>query len=229
MLVFCSLFFFSGLSLLTAQSDCDAFFPFAEGVEMEYANYNQNGKLESTAYHKIALVDNSNDGVSATVETRMADEKGKNVLEGEYTVTCKDNTLYMDVSNMLPDEMTSAFSTMDVTVSGDALVLPSSLSVGQILPDAMTEIKAATGGMNLMTMTVTITDRKVQARETVETPAGVFDCYKITHTTNSKMLLSKSFQSAEWYADGIGVVKSETYKNNGKLQSSMVLQRYAGR
>ncbi len=217
-------------ALLHAQSNCNAYFPFEEGMEMEYANFNRNGKLESTSTQRVTLVEDTDGGAVAKVAFRLTDKKGKALTDGEYDVTCADNTLMFDVSNMLPAEMMAGFGAMDVSVTGDAMQLPAQLEVGMALPDASTVIEAGSSGINVMKMTVDITDRQVAARETVETPAGNFDCFKVTYNISSKMMLvNQTFQAAEWYADGIGVVRSESYNKNGKLQSYMELQRFEGK
>jgi hypothetical protein len=124
----------------------------------------------------------------------------------------------MDIS-MNMSQMTSQFSEMEVSMEGDPLMIPSNLKVGQSLPDATTKIKTGMNGMSLMTVTLSVTDRKVEGMETITTPAGTFECYKITQTTSMKTIMSKSFTTEEFYAAGVGLVRTNTYKKNGKLES----------
>jgi hypothetical protein len=72
------------------------------------------------------------------------------------------------------------------------------------------------GGMK-MNMTVDITNRKVNAKESITTPAGTFNCYAISSNSETKMGLKMMFEIKEWVAEGMGVIKSETYNKNGKL------------
>jgi hypothetical protein len=63
-------------------------------------------------------------------------------------------------------------------------------------------------------MNIDITNRRVNAKESVTTPAGTWNCFKITYHT--KMLMKMGIgipmnsDITEWYAPGFGVVKSES-------------------
>lgn len=191
---------------------------------MEYTMLDKKGKEEQRMVHRIAAVDNTQDGLAITVETKIDELGGDENFEGNYTVLCQEGVLKMDVTSFLPPEMKSSFEqSMDVEIEGNGLEIPPSLEAGQTLPDATTIIKMKTGGFNLMNMTFTQENRKVVSQETVETPSGTYQAHKLTYEMNIKTIMKKSYQVSEWYAEGIGVVKSETYNKKGKLQSSMVL------
>ena len=69
-----------------------------------------------------------------------------------------------------------------------------------------------------------ISDRMIAARERLETPAGAFDCLKITYNILSQIGFVKVNMSAtEWYSPEYGTIRSETYNKKGKLVSYMVL------
>ncbi len=60
-----------------------------------------------------------------------------------------------------------------------------------------------------------VTNRKVQAKETVTTSAGTWDCYKITNSTKMKIKtmgigMPMNIENTEWFAPGFGVVKTES-------------------
>ncbi len=218
------------LCLLTTQylsaQDCQSLFPFEKGTLMGFTHYDGKGKEQSTSEQKIVIIDdNGSEGLTAQVEVSTSDAKGKEAMSSTFKMICKDNIVYMDMSAAMP-QLTEAFSSMEVTMSGESLQIPSRLSVGQVLPDARMEVQAASGGMNLIKMTIEITDRKVEGKETVTTPAGTFECYKIAQVANTKMLISKSFRSVTWYADQVGMVKSENYDKKGKVESSSVLTKF---
>ncbi len=213
-------------TLLPAQTQCNVYFPFEKGAKMEYTSYDKKDRPEATMTHYVVSLEETGEGVMAEVETKMQDKKGKNAFDGSYTVRCKDNTLYMDMSNFLPQEMMESMGDMEAEVEGDGMVIPENLEVGQTLPDASTSIDMSSGTLgNLMKMTVNVVNRKVQRKESVITPAGTFDCYKITYDTEMKTIMKKTFSSAEWYAEGVGMVKSENYKKNGKVDSYMLLTK----
>jgi len=77
--------------------------------------------------------------------------------------------------------------------------------------------------MTMMNMTISITNRKVEAVENVTTPAGTFECYKISYDIATKMMINVKMKGTEWYAKNVGLVKSESYNNDGKLMGSNLL------
>jgi len=217
-------------TVLMAQNKCQSYFAFDNGAEMEYTTYDKKGTPQLLSSHKVIKVENTADGVlEALVETKSTDEKGKSPIEGQFKMRCKGNTLIMDMTSMLGPQGAGAFANLEVSVTGDDLQLPSNLTPGQTLPDASAQIKAGTGGVSLITMNVTIRDRKVVGKETLQTSAGSFDCIKMTYIAETKMLGTKAIETAIWYADGVGMIRQESYDKKGALDSKMELTKFVKR
>jgi hypothetical protein len=104
--------------------------------------------------------------------------------------------------------------------------IPSTLSVGQALKDGQVTM-TATNSPVPMKITVNVVDRKVVAKESIQTPAGKFDCLKITSKSIVKnqmgIAMTFEFSATEWIAPKVGLVKSESYDKKGKLSGSSVL------
>jgi hypothetical protein len=66
----------------------------------------------------------------------------------------------------------------------------------------------------------------VLAEETLNTPAGKFDCFKISQKVFMKTLGKIEINSIEWYSEDVGMVKSETYDKKGKLKTYSLLTTY---
>ncbi len=78
-----------------------------------------------------------------------------------------------------------------------------------------------------MNMNVIIENRKVEAKETITTPAGTFECYKISSEISSKVaFVNQKFKSVDWFAKGVGMVRTETYDKKGKLESYALLTKF---
>lgn len=224
-LVFLLALGFSATSM--AQNKCKGYFPFESGVRMEYTSYDKKGAPQFQSSSKVVKVENTTDGVlEALIETKTTDEKGNTPVDGQFKMRCKDNTLFMDMSSILGPQGASAFASLEVSITGDDLQLPANLTPGQTLPDATAQIKAGSGGVSLITMNMTVRDRKVVAKETLLTPAGSFDCIKITYVTETKMLGTKAIDTAIWYAEGVGMVRQESYDKKGFLESKMELTKF---
>jgi hypothetical protein len=163
--------------------------------------------------------------ISLKVETVIFDDKDDELSRSEVEVGCVDGVFKIDMSEYL-SEMLQAYQTMEVEMEGDNLEFPSNISPGDELPDGNINIKVSSSGVTVMNMDVIIQNRKVEGKEKVTTEAGTFDCYKISYETLSKTrMVSTSIKGIEWIAEGIGVVKSESYNRKGKLTAYSLLTR----
>ena len=211
------------LGALHAQ-DCDAFYLLEEGGTLGYTHYDAKDKEISSSETTVKEVKRSGNAIQAVIGYKMSSKNSKEPMEGLSNVTCQDGILKMDLSSLLPPQTLQSFGNMEVSLSGDGVTLPNSLSEGQKLPDSHNEIKVGTNGTTIMTLSFDIVEYEVLARESVTTPAGSFDCYKLSYKMNTKtMLINSSMTVHQWYAKGVGLVKSETYNKKGALEGRMLL------
>jgi hypothetical protein len=126
---------------------------------------------------------------------------------------------YLDKNSM------AAYQNMDIKVDVEQMTLPSNLKAGQVLNDGRVTAEISNNGIKILTINTLITDRKVEGFEKVTTPAGTFDCVKITYTLETKMMFKITMSGAEWFAKDVGVVKTEAYNKKGKLESSSMITK----
>ena len=75
-----------------------------------------------------------------------------------------------------------------------------------------------------LNFTAEILSHNVIGREELTTPAGTFKCYIVEMVTQSNVLMQKVVSTTrQWYARGIGSVKSETFDDSGKMTNSQLL------
>lgn len=217
------LFFLIGNAFIAAQDNCSAFYPMNEGVSMEYTNYNKKGKVEGVSTYKVTEANHAGDTTTATMSINLKDNKGKDIYSTSYNLTCTGNMVTLDYESLLPTEMMEQYGDMDIEISGNDIEIPNELSVGQNLKDANVAMKISMSGIN-MNMTVDMTNRKVEKKESVTTTAGTYDCFVLYSENHSKMMMANQvYPSRVWLAEGIGMVKQETYKKNGDVMSSTML------
>ena len=71
---------------------------------------------------------------------------------------------------------------------------------------------------------VNISGAAYMGNETISTTAGKFDCVKISYLQRTKIVLkTTTLRVTEWYAEGVGLVKSEAHDTKGKLDSKTLL------
>jgi hypothetical protein len=212
--------------LLTATAfsqECTVYFPMEEGSEVEMTSYDKKGKVESSYTQKIEKKEVDGDNLDITILQKVYDDKGEFVHEGRFGMRCEDGNFYVDMRSFLDEEMMSAYEGMELQVDSKDMAIPSDLSVGMSLPDANISIAISNQGFKIMTITVDITERKVEAQEDVTTPAGTFNCYKMSYHISTKVGMRISGNATEWLAKDVGIVKSENYNKKGKLQSYTLL------
>ncbi len=211
---------------VTFSQECSTYFPFKEKVRLEYKHLDKKGKLMQTSVQEVTKVTSSADGLEAVINTELYDDKEKELAKGSYTVKCKDNTFYMDMSNMIPENIRQMGGESEMKMSGDGFVMDTDPKVGDQFPDSENTIEFKMGPMN-MKMTMNISEHKVEAKETITTDAGTFECFRISYLVDTKAMMSKSeSRVVNWYAKGVGTVKSASYNaKNDKLMSQMVLSR----
>jgi len=201
---------FSQAFLLTAQ-DCAFYYPQNQGAKLEYTSFDSKDKVTGSSIQVVKELNEAGNTVSALIEVQTFDKKGKEMGTKEYQVKCEDGVYSVDMKSFMDPATMAAYEEMDVKVSNENLEIPTNLNVGDQLEDGTLDISVYSEGMKIMGMSTDITQRKVEAKEQVTTDAGTFDCYKITYTITVKTMFTVRMEAADWIAEGIGTVKSETY------------------
>jgi hypothetical protein len=207
-------------------AQCNDFYELSSTTEWEMESYNAKGKLTSRNHQKVKDFSKTATGFKAVVHTVMTNEKGKELSNGDLTFSCENGVLYIDMRNFIQEEQLKAYESYEMKIEASSLEYPSSLSIGQTLKDGTITISAANAPMAMKTV-ISITDRKVEGKESVTTPAGTFDCFKISAkvTVQSVVGVTMTFHltSMDWIAPKVGTVKTESYNKNGKLNGSSLL------
>jgi len=213
-------------SLTQAQLDCSNYYPLVEGTSFQYTSYDKKGKLEGTSDYKVAHVENSGSETVAQMTIHLSDNKGKEVMESNYKITCTGSGIKIDFKSLIPSQMLEQYKEMDIDLSGTDIELPNDLSVGQQLDEANVTMNVKMAGMNMKTI-VNMVNRKVEKKENLSTPAGSFECYVIFSENESQIMgMKKTFPSRLWLAEGVGMVKQESYKTNGDVMSTTTLTKF---
>lgn len=214
------------IAMSASAQNCEGFFPMKQGAVIETQSFNPKDKLQGTNRQTILAVDPLDEGVAIKVKSEQLDEKGNPSFEQELTMRCVGDVFYMDMKDMLDPKTMGGFQDMEVSVSGVDLEFPGVMQIGQTLNDGNIEMSASSSGFTVMNMEVKILNRKVEAYEPVTTPAGTFDCFKITYDVEMHTIVNIKAKGTEWIAKNVGVVKSEQYDKNGKLTGYTLLSKF---
>jgi len=122
------------------------------------------------------------------------------------------------MDGFIPEEQMSAFEDMEMVVTTDEMGYPFDLKPGMQLEDGSIRVEVNSGPMTINMLT-NITNRKVEALETVTTTAGTYECLKISQDISGKVGFVKfSASSREWLAENIGTIRSKTLDKKGKVK-----------
>ena len=218
-LTFIVFVFFTGV---TAFAQCNEMFDFQEGTSWQWSNYDKKAKLLGKSMQKIEKFNKLSNGFEVTISMVQADKKGEQSEPISMDMACKDGVVYFDMKKFVPAEyLNDENGDATFTVTGENLEMPTNLKVGDYLRDASVTID-----MTAIKMTVEIFNRKVEGEENLHTPAGEFDCFIISQSIKTKAIISMQMESKEWYSQGTGMIKSESYKK-GKLTGYTMLTQFS--
>jgi len=204
------------LAMNVSWSQCHDYYDFEEGSYWRFSSYNAKGKLMGQSSQTVLKHEATSTGYQAIIQVVSIDKKGNKGEPIELDWECKDGVMLFDMKKFLPEEQLAGMEDLEIAVTGEHLELPSGLTIGDELPDASVVMDMSTGGMG-MKITVNITNRLVEKKESITTEAGTFDCVKISSTITTKTIMSMEMQSVEWVAPGVGMVKSETYRKGNMV------------
>jgi len=205
---------------------CPEYFPLKTGNSWEVTNYNKKDKATGSNSYVVKSVSESATGYEATVTTTAINEKGETEGSGDLIMKCVSGVFYLDMKNFLDQSAMGENPDMTVTMTANDLQYPAVLTEGATLPDANITYQMSSGGMVVMTMTVNITDRKVIGKESITTPAGTFEVWKLTAKFQSKTgFINTKMSTVEYISNGGGVVKSESYNEKGDLMGYTLLTK----
>lgn len=216
-----------GITQIAIGQDCTVYFPMEEGTTFEMTSYNKKGKEESRGVTTITERTVSGEDLSIMAKTKIySDKKNEDPISMDYEAKCEDGVFKL---NMFSGFSTEQAGSGMIEVDGDFLDIPANPRAGQKLDDKTIILKIAPNedtGESLINMKYHIVDREVEAIEDVTTPAGTFNCIKLSYTMNFKFIFSQTFKIKEWYAEGVGLVRSETYNKKDKLDSYQELTAF---
>ena len=89
------------------------------------------------------------------------------------------------------------------------------MDIGDALKDAKMHLDMENASGMKQSVDMEVFDRKVVAKEKVTTPAGSWDCFKITYKSKMRIKtmgigMPMNIEGTEWFAPGFGVVKTES-------------------
>lgn len=215
------LFTFFSFSIPALSQNC-SFYYFQNNKTVTLGMFNNKGAGQGKIVYTISNVTKSGSNVKASINTKMYDKKDKLTSEAEGEAKCNAGILMMDMRMMMPQQNAGIKKT-DVEAKGDYMEYPSNMKAGQKLKDGKFEMNFVMNGGMRGSMSVDVTDRVVEEKETVKTPAGSWEAYKINYTAkfvmNMGFAIPMTMDITEWFVPDFGIVKSYSKSSTMELLS----------
>lgn len=209
------------VSVTAMAQKCNLYIPDKEGAVLERTFYDTKDKETSKQILTVKKVSNTNEGLKIDVNS-LTTQKDIEPSEVDYTMWCKDGKFFVDMKQFVSKEQVSSFQ--NTTVEATEMDYPAEMNVGQTLVDGKITISMVQEGMPMpIKTTIDILNRRITAQEDITTAAGTFSCYKIEYDLQIKIMMKIQIKAAEWIAQDIGTVKSESYNKKGKLTGYSLL------
>jgi hypothetical protein len=215
-------------SPLFAQDSCSEMLLLADrDVELEYTVYDRKGKPCGVTKTKVILIEETKNGTVFHFESNTKSQKGMADLQSQtYYMRCYKDTLYMSMKSVLPSGTLENYKSMKLDMETTDLKMPRKPQEDTSLPNGDISVVVSSNGMRVVTLKANTKERKVQKKESVTTPAGTFECVKVSQVNELKVgLITNKTTTTTWYAPGMGMIKQETYDKKGKLDSKIELQK----
>ena len=173
------------------------------GTKLNYEQKDATGKTTNSFQYVI---------------TGCTKEGGKTVIDYDMIVPILDKPVSCNVwteDGMFHSDASGSLGSLgsDITVTGNAPVIPESPAVGVKLQNCTLSIES-------LATTAEYTNVRITKHEEVTTAAGTFDCWCLEFDTATKMAFIKAVTKTEqWMAKDVGVVKTVVKDKKGGIQS----------
>lgn len=221
------------VALLACHTMQAQYFCTTQGTELHYVNYDEAGQSLSNETVTVYNVVKNASGESAQYLVKIVTNKTKNNTsytlynwnyDGNVT-TCQEDLMYgpyikSDSDPAKYDSKARQAMAEELKLKGDnSFTIKKHASAGESIPDRTYSLI-----FNMLKNEINISGAAYMGEEKVSTTAGKFDCIKISYLKRTKIVLkTETVRVTEWYAEGIGLVKSESYNTKGEPDGKTIL------
>jgi len=185
---------------------------------------NKNGNESGKMTYIVSNSKKNGGSFTATVNSEFVDAKGKSISKAANNVKCENGVMQMDMKTFIPPAQLEQIKTGSATANDVYLEYPANLNAGDQLKDGQFNMEYESISGLKCSLEISITERKVEGKETVTTAGGTWECYKISAKNK---IVSKiagigfpiKMDVIEWFAPGFGIVKTESKTGKTEITS----------
>jgi hypothetical protein len=169
---------------------------------------------------QTAKYDDNKIVLNAKIYSKLGDEQPIQSLS--YTYNVSNDNISIALQDMLKEQI-EQMGDLEIIKASDDYVLPKELEIGKEYPEAYLELKGKVQGMD-MELTMAIKNRKAECKETIEVPAGKFECIKYSESIIVNAMGQEiATDITTWYSEGVGPVKQVVESMGGMVTNTSEL------
>jgi len=204
--------------------DCSNYYYLQNNKTIEMTISNKNGKESGKMTYVVSDSKKSGNSVTATINSEFVDAKGKTITKGTNNVKCENGVMQMDMKVFIPPAQQEQMKSGTANATDVYLEYPANMNVGDQLKDGQFNMDYESASGLKSSIEISITERKVEGKESVSTPAGTWECFKISaknkiHSKIQGIGFPITMNVTEWFAPGFGVVKTESKTGKTEITS----------
>lgn len=221
-------------------------FNITDNMELTYRVLRGNGKPTGELRQRVVTLartereESKNRKVpeyTATLKSGLYNTRNGLVHLQDLTFRTRRDTCFTDGLADLNVDALRSFRDRKLVYNPTPLAWPNTPTVGSTLPPGGISVQVSSSVVSIATVSTTIRKRKVVSGPTpLTTPAGTFSCYKVESSRESAtvprpdMAIRTNVKQVDFYAPGVGIVRTEIYNKSGKLDEVRELaSRNAGK
>jgi DNA-binding protein len=186
---------------------------------------NKNGNESGKMTYIVSDSKKNGSSIISRVNSEFVDAKGKSISKAANNVKCENGVMQMDMKTFIPPVQLEQIKTGSATANDVYLEYPANMNVGDQLKDGQLNMDYESINGLKCSLEISITERKVEGKETVTTLAGTWECYKISANNKITSRISGigipiKMNVTEWFAPGFGIIKTES--KGGKTEITSV-------
>ncbi|UOG77004.1 hypothetical protein MTX78_10465 [Hymenobacter tibetensis] len=159
-----------------------------------------------------------------SLKSGLYDKKNALVRLQDLTFRSRRDTCFTDGLAELNTDALRSFRDRKLVYSPTPVAWPHQPTIGTTLPDGGITVQVSSSVVSIATVSTTLRKRRVVGGPTsLTTPAGTFSCYKVEAIRESAtvprpdMAMRTTVKQVDYYAPGVGIVRTEIYGKNGKV------------
>lgn len=204
--------------------ECTFYFPTQLETVLEYGQFDARGRLNSIIRKKVIKSEKSAEGNLVVAHKEVFDNNDSLVFEDNIEMKCVGGEFFVDMSCYYHHLQLNQYSGKEIITESDTLTIPNDPKPGMLPSFVTSRVSILEDGIPVKNMVVNVYFRIVQGYEDVITPAGTFNCLKISYEVETIVNQKVKSKGIEWFSKEAGLVKRETYELNGKLIEKIELK-----